>query len=70
MDQLQYLGSILGLPSISDPCFPMAYASFFGSLPESGKDGGKDSIKDGGERPNVWSCVYVCMCVLSSLYEL
>ncbi len=33
MEQLQYLGSLLGLPSISDPHFPLAYATFFGSLP-------------------------------------
>ena len=27
------MGSLLGLPDIMDPQFPLAYAAFFGSLP-------------------------------------
>ena len=30
MRELSYLGSLLGLPNIMDPMFPIAYATFFG----------------------------------------
>ena len=33
--ELSYLGALLGLPSVFDPMFPVAYAAFFGSLPPS-----------------------------------
>lgn len=36
--QLSYLGSLLGLPDIMDPQFPLAYAAFFGSLPSIEQD--------------------------------
>ncbi|KAL5463371.1 hypothetical protein EMCRGX_G032264, partial [Ephydatia muelleri] len=31
--ELSYLGALLGLPSVLDPMFPVAYAAFFGSVP-------------------------------------
>ena len=35
MVELAYLGSLLGMPNILDPAFPLAYATFFGSLPST-----------------------------------
>ena len=55
--ELSYLGSLLGLPDIRDPHFPMAYAAFFGTEPmevlpsSAGIEGGESS------HSNVsWSC--------------
>lgn len=33
MAELAYLGALLGMPNILDPSFPLAYTTFFGSLP-------------------------------------
>lgn len=35
MVELAYLGSLLGMPNILDPVFPLAYTTFFGSLPST-----------------------------------
>jgi len=35
MAELSYLGSLLGLPNIMDPIFPLAYATFFKSHSEA-----------------------------------
>ena len=41
MAELAYLGSLLGMPNILDPMFPLAYTTFFGSL-TSGGGGGEE----------------------------
>ena len=62
MAELSRLGSLLGLPSILDPMFPVAYTAFFGSLPPTtpaeGTEGQPTSSID---TSNV--CVCVCVCV-------
>ena len=45
MVELAYLGSILGMPNIFDPMFPLAYAAFFTPLSESS---GSSSVGIGG----------------------
>ena len=37
MAELAYLGSLLGLPDVLDPVFPLAYTAFFGDLPPGSK---------------------------------
>ena len=44
MTELALLGSLLGMPSIFDPMFPVTYAAFFGSYP-SWMDSGVDTLK-------------------------
>ena len=38
MEELQYLGNLLGLPNIFDPLFPLAYTTFFGNLPPTAEE--------------------------------
>ena len=38
MAQLTYLGSLLGLPDLTDPAFPLAYSMFFGNPPPTNAD--------------------------------
>lgn len=41
MVELAYLGSLLGLPNILDPMFPLAFSTFLNTLPPGlGKGGG------------------------------
>ena len=50
MADLAVLGTLLGLPSITDPMFPLAYSAFFGSLPmESPRRRGGGGVKEEGE---------------------
>ena len=39
MNELTFLGSLLGMPSIFDPMFPTMYCSFFGSYPSWMQEG-------------------------------
>lgn len=45
MAELVYLGSLLGMPNIMDPMFPLAYSTFFGPLTSGG--GGKQPGEEG-----------------------
>ena len=49
MAELAYLGSLLGMPNILDPMFPLAYTTFFGPL-TSGEGGGGPGEEGEGER--------------------
>ena len=41
--ELAYLGSLLGLPNILDPMFPLAFSTFLNTLPPGlGKGGGAE----------------------------
>ena len=44
MAELSYLGTLLGLPSITDPMFPLAYGAFFGAV-EEGKEKEEESLE-------------------------
>lgn len=42
MAELAYLGSLLGMPNILDPSFPLAYTAFFAPLTSGGGGQGKE----------------------------
>ena len=51
MAELAYLGSLLGMPNILDPMFPLAYTTFFGPLTSGGGgEGGGPGEEGEGER--------------------
>jgi hypothetical protein len=43
MAELAYLGSLLGMPNILDPTFPLAYTAFFAPLTSGGAGPGKEA---------------------------
>ena len=47
MAELAYLGSLLGLPDVLDPVFPLAYTAFFGDLPPGSKLEGEETEEVG-----------------------
>ena len=42
MAELAYLGSLLGMPNILDPLFPLAYTTFFAPLTSGGGGPGEE----------------------------
>lgn len=50
MAELAYLGSLLGMPNILDPVFPLAYTTFFGPLTSGG---GGPAEEGEGERVGI-----------------
>lgn len=48
MAELAYLGSLLGMPNILDPMFPLAYTTFFGPLTSEGGEGEERKVKGVG----------------------
>ena len=80
MEELHYLGSLLGLPSISDPLFPLAYTNFFGSIPGMEDTPPEPQDMDTIDRANVRqldmkvhihiSSLFVCLSLFLSLPPL
>ena len=46
MAELAYLGSLLGMPNILDPIFPLAYTTFFGPLTSGGGGPGEEGEEE------------------------
>ena len=55
MAELAYLGSLLGLPDVLDPVFPLAYTAFFGDLPPGSKMEGEETEEVGAAAEAVHS---------------
>ncbi len=68
MAELTYLGTLLGMPNVLDPMFPLAYTAFFG-MDNQGRPLGLDPLSI--QSPNVSRTItnhgVHCMCVIDIL---
>ena len=73
MVELAYLGSLLGLPNILDPMFPLAFSTFLNTLPPGLGEGGGAKVTLEGTQPeekpaavhtsNVSHCLILLTCI-------